>query len=390
MKVSAHTILAPLLVIIMLSTVLFITLDDGSPQLPDISTDISGTWELVERAANGSLGFSMTVQQDGWLITGELTDEDNVSVTPFVGVFINKEATVFMFDLGNETRSCLVYGMVDGNNLWLSTIGRDGGLFAFRDQYVRDGAAPLNMESFTLLDDEYTAVSTYQVSSTQHSNLTGQNLSIDNQTDGIVTGSMEQDVDGNITMRDFIAIGIYKDVDGEDNLAEYYIIMDEHLIWMTQHIPEFDYLALRTVGTSEFLEEQNQTAVAVRSYKGLNSTWNSTDYGSEYQNISGVWNTVFIEIVSTGDVMQTGRSVTMEIQMQIDDVFFGTMTAPDYLGLIGGFMYSPHDDKFFIGGPAVNNAVNMMYGWVEGDTIYLFSIFEENGSKVASTEIYQR
>lgn len=387
MKISAHIILAPLLAIIMLSTVLFIALDDGSPQLPDISTDISGNWELVETAANGSLGYSMTVQQDGWLITGELTDEDNVSVTPFVGVFINRDGTVFMFDLGNETRSCLVYGMVSGDNLWLSAIGRDSALFAFRDQYVRDGAAPLEMVPFTPFDDDYVAVSAYQTNGNQSSLLTGENLIIANQSNGIVIGSMEQDVDGNLTMRDFIALAIYKDTNG----LEYYIFMDEYLFWITQHIPADDYISMRTVGVSEFAGEENLTLVASRSYIGLNSTWNSTDYGSEYQNISGFWRTVFIDIVSTGDVLQTGRFVNLDLPMQIEDIFFGTMIAPNYEGPLGGFVYSPYDDNIFLSGQtSVSNVVNMMYGWIEGDTIYMFSIFEENGSKVASTEIYQR
>lgn len=381
-------ILAPLMVILMLSAVFLIAMGAGSPRLPDISTDASGTWELVGDGANGSLGSSITLQQDHWLLTGELHDEDNGTSTAIVGVFINRAGTAFMFDLGNDTRRCLVYGLVDGDNMWLGAIGRDGDTFAFRDQYVRHSAAPVAFESFTALQDEYVAITSYQANSTQASPLTGENLSITSQDEGMVLGTMEQDVEGVIVDRDFTALGVYKDSPGTGDGAEYYIMMDATDFWIVQHNPSTGILSFRTVALSESVGDENQTVVVMRAYVPLDSGTNLSDDLSHIQ-MQGAWRTVMVDIVSTGDVQFTGRSVTLDLANQVDDAFFGVMIAPDYQGHIGGSLFSADDSYFFIAGPAVGNAVNLMYGWMDGENLYLFAVFEENGSKVASTEIYR-
>ena len=388
MKLSAPVISASLMAILMLSAVFIIAMGAGSPQLPDISTDASGTWELVGDGANGSLGSSLTLQQDRWLLTGELQDEDNGTSTAIVGVFINRAGTSFMFDLGNDTRRCLVYGLVDGDNMWLGAMGRDGDIFAFRDQYVRNGAALVAFEPFTALQDEYVAISASQANSTQVSNLTGENLSITNQNESLVIGAMEQDVEGTITDRNFTALGVYKDSSGNGDEAEYYIMMDATDFWIVQHDTSTGILSFRTVALSESVGDENQTVVVMRSYVPQGSGTDLSDDPS-YIQMPGAWSTVMINIESTGDVQFTGRSVTLDIANQVEDAFFGVMIAPDYQGHIGGSLFSADDSYFFIAGPAVGNAVNLMYGWIDGENMYLFAVFEENGSKVASTEIYR-
>lgn len=384
-------ILASALVFTVLIAAFMITADDGYDPFPEIQTNISGTWELVGDADVVVLGSIMSLEQEGWLFTGELRDGAESTGVDLAGAFINKDGTAFVFDLSTDSQRCLVYGLVSGDNIWLSALGDNGSTFAYRNHFLRQGGTAGEMDPYTVLDDEYTAVAALQINRTETVNLAGENMAVISQSDGIVHGTMEQDVNGTVVDRNFIAVGVYKETDSRGLMTEYHIMMDENDFWIMQSIPSLKQVALKTVAFSESGGEGDRVVTAFRSYISNDAPSGLSGGIQGFQDITGKWQAVHIVHARNGIIsVPEKRECALDVEVQSQGMFFGTMYAEDYRGSIGGSLLSPSDNYLFMAGPAVGNAVNLLHGWQNGNTIYMFSIFEDNGVKVASAEMYHK
>ena len=372
--------------------------------LPGITTDISGTWNLVDYIRSRGDGFDrsapnsvLTIEQEDWLFYGTI---DGDAEDSFVSAFCNEEGSVFLFDLSTDESRRLAYGYAEGDNLWISAVGittgksgedPTGTIFADRHHFVRDGGMTKEGDGFTKLGPVYKQVSATQFDAVSIIPLAGDTFSIEGQQDGIIYGTIDQDVDGILTPRKFIAAGAFKGIDSLGHEYDVYLLIDEaREFWILQYQLHDDLISITTVARSEFEVDNFSVISGIREYAGENASLDSPGLPTDPTSLKGTWVNSYIEMINENHVDIQASDTIINISAQHDLMFFGETKEEYWVGDVGGVIFSAHGNSLYMASTTEGNTASLMQGWVDGDTLYLFGTFTDYRGKNAYSAVYER
>lgn len=373
--------------------------------LPEITTNISGTWNSVSCVRSQGDGFSepdlystLTIEQEGWLFYGTI---DGDAKDNFVATFCNEEGDVFLFDLSTNDSRRFAYGYVDGDNLWIGAVGittaKNGGgpgedIFADRRHFVREGGVAKEMNGFAELGAIYKQVSATQFDEANITPLAGDTFVVEGQRDGIIYGTIDQDVDGVLTPRKFIATGAFIDTDDRGHEYDIYLLIDEaEVFWILQYPPGGDSVSITTVARSEFRGDKTRVISGIREYVGENvPSGSSAALSMDPMSLKGTWVSSYIDMINENRADIQISSTIINVSVQRGLMFFGETREEYWVGDVGGVIFSPNDNSFYMASTSEGTSASLMQGWADGDTMYLFGTFTNQDGKNACAAVYER
>ncbi|MEG3056018.1 MAG: hypothetical protein RQM90_08035 [Methanoculleus sp.] len=80
----------------------------------------------------------------------------------------------------------------------------------------------------------------------------------------------------------------------------------------------------------------------------------------------------------------------INISAQHDLMFFGETKEECWVGNVGGVIFSAHGNSLYMASTTEGNTASLMQGWVDGDTLYLFTTFTDYRGKNAYSAVYKK